>query len=452
MGRLFGTDGIRGEAGRYPLDEVTIRRLGGALSRRLGGGGRIVIGRDTRESGGWIERALIGGITRSGAEAIVTGVIPTPGVAFLAGELGAQAGVVISASHNPYQDNGIKIFAPNGQKLSEEMEKLIEDEILDAPPSEETSASTSEALHTDPGLANRYSEYLLTKVAAGLDLRGRRIAIDCANGAASAIAPTLFRSLGAIVEVVNASPDGRNINLDCGALHPGELQRRVVDSGAELGLAFDGDADRLIAVDETGAILDGDHILFVMSDYLHRHDRLTPRLVVATVMSNLGLELALRDRGIEMTRTSVGDKYVLDELLRSGGLLGGEQSGHIIFPEISLAGDGMITAIELLRASGDAEIPLSRQAAGMARLPQLLTNLRVSRKIPLDRLPEVESSLRRMEDELAGRGRILVRYSGTENIARIMIEAEDEVIVRRQSDELRQLLDHYLNQVAGPVA
>lgn len=445
-GRLFGTDGIRGEAGRYPLDEVTIRRIGEALSRLLGPEARIVIGRDTRESGEWIERAMICGMTRtSGVEVIVAGVIPTPGVAYLTGEMGAQAGVVISASHNPYQDNGIKIFAPNGQKLSAEMEKWIEETLIGDPGPAQIVTTRDVVSEADPSLVERYHEYLLTKVATGLDLQGRRIVIDGANGAASVIAPSLFRSLGAAVEVINGSPDGRNINLDCGALHPEALQRRVVECGAELGLAFDGDADRLIAVDETGAILDGDHILFILSDYLLRHDSLTPRRVVATVMSNLGLELALRDRGVEMSRTSVGDKYVLEELLQSGSLIGGEQSGHIIFPRISLAGDGMITAIELLRAISDTSTRPSRLAGAMVRMPQLLTNLRVSRKIPIDNLPEVTSSIKRMEDELAGRGRILVRYSGTENIARIMIEAEDEPLVRRQSDELRQLLDAYLN-------
>ncbi len=442
---------MRGEAGRYPLDPPTIFRLGAVLSKLLGPAARFVIGRDTRESGPWIENALIQGIETGGGQAISAGVITTPGVAFLTSEMNARAGIVISASHNPYHDNGIKIFSPNGEKLGEEMESRIENELADNavhPDAQVRGLSTSletGATSVDETLVESYLRFLREVSARGLDLTGMKIAIDCANGAASRIAPLLFESLGAAVEVINASPDGRNINLECGALHPESLARRVADGGADIGFAFDGDADRLILVDESGKVRDGDHILFVMSEYLHRQDQLSPHRVVATVMSNLGLELALRDRGIDLIRTAVGDKNVLDELLRGGGAIGGEQSGHIIFPGISLAGDGLSTALQLLRAVSDSRRSIGQLAEGMVRLPQILTNLRISRKVPLQELPEIQATIERLEGELEGAGRILVRYSGTENIVRIMIEGRDQAIIERQATELEKLLTRHLN-------
>lgn len=443
---------MRGEAGRYPLDPPTIVRLGAVLARLLGPAATFVIGRDTRESGQWIEDTIIRGIERGGGQAIPAGVITTPGVAFLTREVQARAGIVLSASHNPYQDNGIKIFSPNGEKLGEEMENRIEQELASLADDIDTQDTglhtTGETLDrsVDDGLVTSYLRFLMEVPASGLDLTGMKIAIDCANGAASQIAPLLFESLGATMEVINASPDGRNINLDCGALHPESLAERVVEVGADIGFAFDGDADRLILVDESGTVRDGDHILFVMSEYLHRRNELSPLRVVATVMSNLGLELALRERGIDLIRTAVGDKNVLDELLRGGGAIGGEQSGHIIFPDISLAGDGLSTALQLLRAVIDSRKSIGALAERMVRLPQILTNLRISRKVPLHSVPEIQSTIERLEEELAGEGRILVRYSGTENIVRIMIEGRDEKIIHRQSIELRELLTRHLNQ------
>lgn len=453
MGRLFGTDGIRGEAGKYPLDASTIEKIGFSLASRLGAKARIVIGRDTRESGQWMESAIRRGIERAGAESLSAGVITTPGVAFLARELGAAAGVVISASHNPYHDNGIKIFSATGRKLSDEMELAIESDLAQPAPADLSEGASQNK--TDGGsaaeLTRRYFDYLRHEVAAGLDLTAIqgsnriKLVLDCANGAASGIAPELFRELGAEVIVINDHPDGRNINLDCGALHPERLQQAVVDAGAMVGFAFDGDADRLMLVDERGSLLDGDFILHMMSEYLAARNRLSKRRVVATVMSNLGLELALRKLEIELVRTSVGDKYVLEELLGGGGSIGGEQSGHIIFPAISLAGDGIITAIEILRAVSESGRTVSDLASGMVRLPQILINVRVGRKPAFESVPEINEALKRHQNLLAGEGRILLRYSGTENIARIMIEGRDEATIELQAKELADLIAQHLS-------
>jgi phosphoglucosamine mutase len=445
--KLFGTDGIRGKAGQFPLDPPTIKLIGYFLARRLGNGSTIVIGRDTRESGLWIEEAICKGIALGGGRTITAGIIPTPGVALLTRELKANAGLVISASHNPYQDNGLKIFSPSGQKLSDEMEMAISEDVTGIGPALISSLDkpVDRPAEEHPDLAERYEKYLLEMVAPKLSAARIKIALDCANGAASFIAPRLFSSLGAQVAVINASPDGLNINSDCGALHPRNLQKLVVDYDADLGFAFDGDADRLMLVDRNGNLLDGDHILFLISDHLHRHQRLTGNRVVATVMSNLGLELALRERGIDLVRTGVGDKYVLDELLRGGGAIGGEQSGHIILPEISLAGDGMVTALEILRIVAESGKTVAELAAGMVRMPQVLINLAVKQKIPLEEMPLVSSTLTTLEKEMAGTGRILIRYSGTENLVRIMIEGADEATIRSQADSLAKLLDLQLN-------
>lgn len=449
MGDFFGTDGIRGEAGIYPLDLPTIERIGYSLARHLNAqanrAAMIVIGRDTRESGIWIEQAISRGIAAGGAQSISAGVITTPGVAFLTRDLKADAGVVISASHNPFQDNGIKIFSPTGRKLSDQMEAAIEEDLNNESFALPDSSTSREGTAVDASLAEKYLAYLRESVGAGLSLNHLTIAIDCANGAASHLAPRLFTSLGARVEVIHATPDGRNINLGCGSLHPESLQRAVTETGADLGIAFDGDADRLMLVDERGALLDGDHILFMLAEYLASRKSLTGNRVVATVMSNLGLELALAQRGIELARTSVGDKYVLDELLKGGGAIGGEQSGHIIFPEISLAGDGMITALEILRAAVETGRGVSQMAGGMTRLPQVILNVKVSRKPPLESIPEINEALSDQQGKLAGQGRILVRYSGTENIARIMIEGRDEAIIRQQAESLAQVLRLALN-------
>ncbi len=442
MGEFFGTDGIRGEAGKYPLDEKTIEWIGYSLAEQLASKlqspPRIVIGRDTRESGVWIEAAIARGIATSGARAHFAGIITTPGVAYLTRYLKADAGIVISASHNPYDDNGIKIFAPSGQKLDDATELAIEADLKAGAPSfPKIQPATVEI---DRELKAAYVSYLKHEAGAGLNLNGLKIVIDCANGASSDIAPELFSSLGANVTVINASPDGRNINLDCGSLHPELVQKMVLDTGSNLGLACDVDADRLIMVDDLGNLVDGDQILFVIAQYLYARGELDGARVVATVMSNLGLELALKSSGISLARTAVGDKNVLDELIKGGGSIGGEQSGHIIFPKISFAGDGMLSAIEVLRVAADSGRTLSQLTAGMKRLPQLIINVKVSSKPPLDSIPEITDSINSLEAELAGKGRLLVRYSGTENKLRIMIEGEDQDVIQRQAESLAEVV------------
>lgn len=449
--RLFGTDGIRGVAGHFPLDETTVAIIGRSLvlnlAHELGRAPRILIGRDTRESGPQIEFALARGATAAGATVQSAGVITTPGVAYITRATPFDAGVVISASHNPYQDNGIKVFSPSGKKLADEVERRIEARVAAA--TRESVAPYHQAgaldwLHDqeerEKGFQESYINYLATDVGRDLKLEGLRLALDCANGAASAIAPELFDRMGAQVEVLAAQPDGRNINEACGSLHQEALQRAVIDRGLDLGIAFDGDADRALFVDAKGRLVDGDATLLVLADYLKKRGQLAGAVVVATVMSNLGLEIALRDRGIELIRAQVGDRYVLEELLARGAKLGGEQSGHIIFPDISLAGDGMITAIELLRALRDSGLALDQLAAQMTRYPQLLVNVRVRSKPPFDTLPEVKAESQRVERELQGRGRLLIRYSGTENLARVMIEGEDEIKVEEQANRLADVI------------
>jgi phosphoglucosamine mutase len=444
MKKLFGTDGIRGEAGKFPLDEATVRAIGGSLTRHLaaskGSAPQIVIGRDTRESGPWIEQALTSGARESGGEIRSAGIITTPGIAFLARTLPADAGVVISASHNPYHDNGIKVFEPSGRKLDDAMERLIEADIAQSNSVATLQEVNSTSINGSAELRTRYRDYLANAVARDLSLDGMRIVIDCANGASYEIAPELFEELGAHVIAINSQPDGKNINRDCGSLHIEGLQQRVTAERADLGVAFDGDADRALFVDEQANFVDGDATMWVLAKYLKSRGRLDGDLVVATVMSNIGLEIALRSEGIRLTRTDVGDKYVLEELIRSGASLGGEQSGHIIFPGLSLAGDGMLTTILLLRVMRDEACSLSDLARGVQRYPQLLVNVRVREKRTFDELPEVQSVAREIERELGGRGRLLLRYSGTEPLARVMIEGEKESEIRKQAEKLADVI------------
>ncbi len=449
MGEFFGTDGIRGVAGRFPLDRSTIARIGYSLVEELRLAGEsiplIVLGRDTRESGPWIERALASGIRAAGGQIKVAGVITTPGVAFLTRTLPGSAGVVISASHNSYQDNGIKVFGPTGRKLSDALEQAIErdlrsEKIATTP----DSTDADQALEPEASLKVSYVDFLRDEIGRELDLSGLKLVIDCAEGAAFDIAPAVFRALGASVEAIHIAPNGRNINLDCGSLHPADLQESVLSLGAHLGVAFDGDADRLVLVDERGRLLDGDYILFILAEHLDRTGRLSLKRVVATGMSNLGLEAAFRERGISLSRTSVGDKYVLDELLASGGSLGGEQSGHIIFPEISLAGDGIITALEVLRVMVESGRSVADLADGMQRYPQLTLNVPVVRKPPIESIEPLRDAIARLEGQLSGEGRLLVRYSGTEDLLRVMIEGKDEDVIRSQAETLASLIREHL--------
>lgn len=430
MKPLFGTDGIRGEAGQFPLDAPTVSAIGYSLARHLSkttGPPEIVIGRDTRESGDWLERALIDGATRAGGKCLSAGVITTPGVAFLTRKLDADAGVVISASHNPYQDNGIKIFAPSGQKMDDAVERVIEADIFAGVSQEHPSSnSKSPAPEQEQQLQLQYLAFLSNQIGEGLELKDLKIIVDCANGASSSLAPLLFERLGAQTIAINAAPDGRNINLNCGSLHIDSLREQVIKEKADLGVAFDGDADRALFVDEKGNFVDGDATLWVLANYLKAHGRLKDETVVATVMSNVGLEIAFRSAGIKFVRTDVGDKYVLDELLRLKASLGGEQSGHIIMPELSLAGDGMITALSLIRALKESGKSLAQSTEGFQTYPQILLNVRVREKRPFGDLPGVQDAVGEVEKELANKGRLLLRYSGTEPLARVMIEGENQ--------------------------
>jgi phosphoglucosamine mutase len=443
MTKLFGTDGIRGEAGKPPLDVQTVQAVGRSLAKHLAqrkdGAPRLVIGRDTRESGPWIEEALVAGAREYGAEIHSAGIITTPGIAFLARTLPADAGVVISASHNPFEDNGIKVFEPSGRKLDDVMERHIEtdvaaDQTKVGPPNE--SESDPSKLDRSVELRSRYFSYLTNDVAQGLQLSALKMVIDCANGAAYEIAPQLFTQLGASVVAINDKPDGKNINRDCGSLHIEGLQQRVLAERADLGVAFDGDADRALFVDEAGKFVDGDATLWVLAKFLHARGELSGDTVIATVMSNIGLEIALKSQGIKLIRADVGDKYVLEELIKSGAALGGEQSGHIIFPKLSLAGDGMLTTLSLLRVMREQELSLAELTNGMQRYPQLLVNVRVREKRPFGELPGVQTVARQIENDLGDRGRLLLRYSGTEPLARIMIEGNDEQAIKAQADLL----------------
>lgn len=443
--KLFGTDGIRGEAGKFPLDSPTVRAIGASLARRLAErtprrAPRIIIGRDTRESGPAIERDLISGAFAFGAEVESAGVITTPGVAFLARALPADAGVVISASHNPFHDNGIKVFDPSGRKLDDATERLIEKDIGDGVVVRDTQPQARAHTRSDSQraaeLRTQYLDYLTHDVAHDLSLSQLTIVVDCANGAAYELAPELFTRLGAKVIAISNEPDGRNINRDCGSLHLDVLQREVLANQADVGVAFDGDADRALFVDARGELVDGDATIWVMANYLKSRGDLTGDVVVATVMSNVGLEIALRSRGINMTRTDVGDKNVLDELIRTGVAIGGEQSGHLIFPQLSLAGDGMITTLCLLRAMREQKRSLADLTAGFQRYPQILVNVRVREKRPFDELLTTRRVAREVEEELGDRGRLLLRYSGTEPLARIMIEGEREDEVKMLAGKL----------------
>lgn len=453
MTKLFGTDGIRGEAGVFPLDAGTVQVIGASLATRLyhklGRAPVIVIGRDTRESGESIEHALLTGMHRAGALAKPAGVITTPGVAFLTRTLPGDAGVVISASHNPYHDNGLKVFTPTGRKLDEETERLVELDVANGGPVLE-----AECLATAPWsitqksseLRARYLDFLANEIGRGLSLQGLRMIVDCANGAASSFAAELLERLGASVTAINNAPDGKNINLNSGSLHMEGLQQIVIDQKADLGVAFDGDADRSLFVDAKGGLVNGDVSLWVLSKYLKAQGQLDHNTVVATVMSNIGLELALRSENITLSRTDVGDKYVLDELLSSGAKLGGEQSGHIIFPNLSLAGDGMITTLCILRAMSESDRSLHELSEGYKDFPQILVNVKVSQKKPFAEVDAIRDAAHKVENELGKNGRLLLRYSGTEPLARVMIEGESQKQIEMQANELSNVIQKALGK------
>jgi phosphoglucosamine mutase len=424
--QLFGTDGIRGVAGVYPLDPVTVHAIGMALGRdamRHEPQPEIVIGMDTRESGPWLAAQLAGGLGAAGVRSRFAGVVTTPGIAYLTRTGPFVAGVMISASHNPYQDNGIKVFGHSGFKLPDEEEHEIEQEIfrlLAASVAATASPLTASTLTEDPGLDRQYLENLAA--ATDVSFAGARMVLDCGHGAAYRLGPELFRRLGAHVFEICAEPNGRNINQGCGALHLEPLQQAVREQGADFGVAFDGDADRAIFVARSGKLVDGDAVLLVAARAMKASGSLAENLVVATVMSNLGLEKALEREDIRLVRTPVGDKYVLEEMVRSGAVLGGEQSGHVIFRRHATTGDGLLTALRIFEIAVKSGKGLDELTADLEIYPQRLKNVRVARKKPLDELPEVLREIRDCEAEFAGAGRVLVRFSGTEPLARVMVE------------------------------
>lgn len=444
MKALFGTDGIRGEAGKFPLDRDTVKRIGfslaGYLKKSAAKPAVIVIGRDTRESGSWLEESLIAGARNAGAECHSAGIITTPGVAYLTGHLNANAGVVISASHNPYHDNGIKIFSPSGQKIADDVERLIEADIFAGVEPPASTLKSTDAPAASEQLQSRYLDFLANRIGHDLSLDGLKIVVDCANGASYRLAPLLFQQLGATVVAINAEPDGRNINLNSGSLHIEGLQQRVVTENADLGVAFDGDADRSLFADHEGQYVDGDATLWVLAGYLQAKNQLKDNTVVATVMSNIGLEIALRGKGIKLERTAVGDKYVLETLLRLGASLGGEQSGHVILPALSLAGDGMITTLSLLRALQESQSSLAEMTSGFQRYPQTLVNVRVKEKLPFANLAAVTEATNEVEQRLGQNGRLLLRYSGTEPLARVMIEGQNQADIESYAQKIAKAL------------
>jgi phosphoglucosamine mutase len=442
--RLFGTDGVRGTAGRPPLDPPTVRRLGAALVRALPHGAespQLIIGRDTRESGSWIEAELAHGASGEGAIVTSGGIVPTPAIAYLTRTKGYDAGVVVSASHNPYEDNGIKVFSGKGEKFTERVEREVEAIVADST----WVAREGEPAHVPHAdLIGAYLDHLRAVIPESRKLSGFRLAIDCANGATTTVAPQLFSSLGLDIEVIGDQPDGRNINLGCGSTHPERLARTVVERGCRMGVAFDGDGDRAIFVDHQGQVVDGDAVLLMCGHQLKDEGRLKGDAIVATVMSNIGLELALGPLGIALVRTSVGDKYVMEEMLKRGLSLGGEQSGHIIFSDYLFTGDGLCTALNVLRTVILSGRTLADLAADLTTYPQVLLNVRVREKVELTSVPVVAEAIARVEARVAGHGRLLVRYSGTEPLLRVMLEGRNQDEIRAWAQEIVDVVKEHL--------
>jgi len=438
--KLFGTDGIRAVAGQSPLDAITIYAAGVALAHSLHrscASPRVLLGRDTRESGPWIAATFAAGVRSGGAEVESAGVVPTPAVAFLVRKHGFQAGVVISASHNPWQDNGIKLFGADGFKLPDVVELAMEDEILHhAAQLTAPDPATLPAVEDKAAYANDYIQFLVDSVP-GLKLAGLRIVADCANGAAAAIAPELFRRLGAnATTLLHTEPDGRNINAGCGALHPKHVAEEVVAHGAQLGLTFDGDADRCMLAGAQNNVINGDAILLMAGRDLKARGMLTGDLVVATTMSNMGLEAALKRSGIRMLRAPVGDRYVLEQMQQHDAALGGEQSGHILLPHLATTGDGLLTALVVLDLVARSGKTVEELTADLKVFPQVIVNVRVREKKPLEGFPAVVAAIQAAEKELEDTGRVVIRYSGTEALARVMIEAESDAAMRRHADAI----------------
>ncbi|PID57279.1 phosphoglucosamine mutase [candidate division KSB3 bacterium] len=438
METLFGTDGIRGVANRYPMTPEVMIKLGRAIGTLLGTrANNVVIGRDSRLSGQMLENALSAGLVASGIDVWLAGVIPTPAVASLTRYQKAQTGIVISASHNPAKDNGIKVFSHDGFKIPEELERRIEEIIQSDRTNQEQAIGRKlgriRTLHQAEAL---YAEHIVRSIFFdGVPtLSGMKLVIDCANGAASQVAPSVLNGLQADVIELSVAPDGLNINENCGAMHTETLQQRVIEEKADLGVALDGDADRLVLIDEHGQQVDGDHILAMLALDLLQRGRLKKHILVATVMSNLGLELAMKNAGIRLYRSAVGDRHVVEKMRRLGSNLGGEQSGHVVMMDHGTTGDGLVTALAILKMLYTSQKPLSELAACMTTFPQTLVNVPIQQRKPIEEMVGVSEAIRRAEKELGERGRTLVRYSGTELLARVMVEAEDEADVSRIAD------------------
>ena len=448
MAKLFGTDGVRGRAGDYPLDHETIARLGAALVRsrvhlrEASAAMRFVIGRDTRESGDWIGRELARGVRSQGAQVVSGGVIPTPAVAYVTRALGFDAGLVISASHNPFEDNGIKVFSGLGEKFSEALEREVEAIVADSAWS--VGGSADEPVPA-ANVADAYISHTLRALPDPERLRGFELVVDAANGATCEVGPRVFREIGCAVDVIGDRPDGRNINLGVGSTHPERLAETVRRRNARMGVAFDGDGDRAIFVDHQGRVVDGDAVLLMCARHMRAGGRLAGDTVVATVMSNIGLELALRESGIELVRTAVGDKYVMEEMQKRGVSLGGEQSGHIIFSDHLFTGDGIATALNVLRVIADTGRELADLASELVTYPQTLVNVRVRERKDLSTVPAVADAMKRVEERLSGTGRLLVRYSGTEPLLRIMIEGKDQKEIQQWAGEIAGVVEKELS-------
>ena len=449
MRKLFGTDGIRGVANVHPMTSEIAMQLGRAVAhifKNKDRRHRILIGKDTRVSGYMLETALASGICSMGVDVLLVGPMPTPGIAFLTTDMRADAGIVISASHNPFQDNGMKIFCRNGLKLPDEKELEIEQlmsskEIDSLRP---TATEVGKAFRIDDA-AGRYIVFLKNTFPSDFTLDGFKIVLDCAHGAAYKIAPLVFEELGAKVYPIGIEPDGVNINQNCGALHPEAISHTVKEQGADIGIALDGDADRVIFVDESGVEVDGDHIMAICAVDMHRENRLKKNTVVATVMSNIGLDIALKKEGIKMLRAAVGDRYILEEMLQHGYNFGGEQSGHITFFDLNTTGDGILSALQVLAAMKKSNKKLSELSTIMQRFPQVIENVEVKDKKDLDSVPEIKKAIADAEKILSNKGRILVRFSGTQPLCRVMVEGPDEKEIKGIAKNLAQLIGEKLN-------
>ena len=449
MGRIFGTDGVRGIANVYPMTTEMAMQLGrGAayIFKNKNRRPKIVIGKDTRLSGYMIENAISSGICSMGVDVLLVGPLPTPGIAFITSSMRADAGVVISASHNPFQDNGIKFFSRDGFKLPDELEEEIEELILSNGINHlrPTAEEVGKAFRIDDAVG-RYVVFLKNSFPRDLTLDGIKIAVDCAHGAAYKVAPAVFEELGAEVVLTGVKPNGQNINAGCGSLYPELVAKLVVESGAHIGVAFDGDADRLICADEKGRVLDGDHLMAVCAAHMLREARLNHSTLVTTVMSNMGLEVALKSRGGRLERTAVGDRYVVERMRAGGFNLGGEQSGHVIFLDYNTTGDGVLSALRLLEVMLLEGKPLSELAAIMERYPQHLINVRVKERKPLEAIPEIARTVSLVEKKLGDHGRVLIRPSGTEPVIRVMVEGRDRDLVVEVAQETAAVIERAMS-------